>query len=232
MIGNQYFEFEERDSTLHYEMRFPRFHYGIAIALGLSMLCMSSVPVFADGPSAPTVTGSVNKATVTLSWNVPGGTSSFLGRRDTSAAPANTSAGTLLASPSASVTTYEDLNLPNGTYYYSVFAIGGITSGPGSVGPFTISFARGSKRSARLLRQQMLLNPTWSDTEPPALTDVGIFQSSDTAILKPAAPTPPVKKVILKAPRRIRSKVRMHAKPFTSPRTPSSASQGQTSSSS
>ncbi len=30
-------------------MRFPTFHFGEAIALGLSMLCMSTVPVFADG---------------------------------------------------------------------------------------------------------------------------------------------------------------------------------------
>ncbi len=30
-------------------MRFPRFNFGIAIALGLSQLCMSTVPVFADG---------------------------------------------------------------------------------------------------------------------------------------------------------------------------------------
>lgn len=30
-------------------MRFPRFHFRVAIALGLSCLCMSTVPVFADG---------------------------------------------------------------------------------------------------------------------------------------------------------------------------------------
>ncbi len=37
-------------------MRFPTFHFGEAIALGLSMLCMSTVPVFADGMVTVNVT--------------------------------------------------------------------------------------------------------------------------------------------------------------------------------
>ncbi len=39
-------------SRISLNVRFPRFHFGTAIALGLSMLCMSSVPVFADGSTS------------------------------------------------------------------------------------------------------------------------------------------------------------------------------------
>ena len=100
-------------------VRFPRFHFGTAIALGLMMLCMSSVPVFADGLFAPTLSANVNGSTVSLSWNVPAGTATFMLRRDTAAAPANTSEGTLVVLTADNTTiTYEDAGLASGTYYY------------------------------------------------------------------------------------------------------------------
>ncbi len=128
---------------LHFlSVRFPRFHFGTAIALGLSMLCMSVVPVFADGLSAPTLQASVSDSTITLTWNVPGGTHHFMLRRDTVSAPANSSAGTLvLNTADTSTTSYNDTGLANGTYYYSIFGVtaGSLFSSPGTKGPLTVN---------------------------------------------------------------------------------------------
>ncbi len=122
-------------------VRFPRFHFGTAIAMGLMMLCMSAVPVFADGIATPTLSASVSDQTVSLSWNVPGGTQTFMLRRSTVAAPSNSSDGTLVDTFANTTTTYDDTGLANGTYYYSVFAInGGLTSAPGSAGPVTVNY--------------------------------------------------------------------------------------------
>jgi hypothetical protein len=106
-------------------MRFPRFHFGAAIAMGLSMLCMSTVPVFADGVSAPTVSAVVDGNTIMLSWTIPPGAVSFVIRRSTSGFPASTSDGVLVATPDGAVSSYNDTALLDGTYYYSVFAFNG-----------------------------------------------------------------------------------------------------------
>ncbi len=122
-------------------MRFTRFHFGAALALGISMLCMSVVPVFADGVSAPTVSVTVEGSTVTLVWNIPAGAVSFIIRRGTGESPTTTTAGTLVATPTSPTTIYNDTNLPNGTYYYSIFAINAFdqTSPAGTDDPVTVS---------------------------------------------------------------------------------------------
>jgi len=124
-------------------MRFPRLHFGAIIAMGSTMLCMSMVPVFADGLVPPSLTASVSNATVTLSWNVPGGTNHFVLTRSTTAAPSNISEGTLVLTTADNTTTsYEDVLLESGTYYYSIFGRtsgGGLTSSPGSAGPLTVT---------------------------------------------------------------------------------------------
>lgn len=133
-------------------MRFPRLHFGAIIAMGSTMLCMSMVPVFADGLVPPTLTASVSNATVTLSWNIPGGTNHFVLRRSTSAAPSNMSEGTMILTTADNTTTsYEDVLLESGTYYYSIFGRtsgGGLTSSPGSAGPLSITVATASSSDA------------------------------------------------------------------------------------
>ncbi|UPA22885.1 immunoglobulin domain-containing protein [Candidatus Peribacteria bacterium] len=132
-------------------MRFPRLHFGAIIAMGSTMLCMSMVPVFADGLVPPTLTASVSNATVTLSWNVPGGTNHFVLRRSTSAAPSNMSEGTMILTTADNTTTsYEDVLLESGTYYYSIFGRssgGGLTSGAGSADPLTVTVVAASSEA-------------------------------------------------------------------------------------
>lgn len=181
-------------------MRFPRFHYGVAIALGLPMLCMSAVPVFADGLLPPTVSSSVDGSTINLSWDVPVGADHFIVRRSTTSAPSNTSEGTLiLTTADTSITSYADTDLENGTYYYSVFADDGFgfASGPGTAGPLTVNVHTGGAAAHNRIRKRYAeiaeglhgsAPEERNDTDAPSLSDVGIFIAGTGSTVKAENP--------------------------------------------
>ncbi|PIR54342.1 hypothetical protein COU75_01190, partial [Candidatus Peregrinibacteria bacterium CG10_big_fil_rev_8_21_14_0_10_42_8] len=169
-------------------MRFPRFHYGVAIALGLPMLCMSAVPVFADGIITPTVTSSVDGSTINLSWDAQAPADHFMVRRSVTSAPASTSSGTLVTTTvDNSTLSYADTDLENGNYYYSVFAIDAFdfASSPGTTGPLTVNVQTGGAAAHNRIRKRYaeiaagLLHGSATeernDTDTPSLSDVGIF---------------------------------------------------------
>jgi len=180
-------------------MRFPRFHFGTAIALGLPMLCMSAVPVFADGLSTPTVSSSVNESTVSLSWDAQGSADHFVVRRSTTSTPASISSGTLVTTTADNSTlSYEDTDLNNGTYYYGVFAIDSFdfATAPGSTGPLVINVQSGGSAAHRRIRKRYAEIAAGlhgsadgqNNAEPPSLSDVGIFvPGTGSIVAKPIA---------------------------------------------
>lgn len=71
----------------------------------------------------PSFSASASGSTVALSWTIPTGVGSFTIRKSTSGYPTSISDGSAVASNlDASVTTYNDTSLAEGTYYYSLFA--------------------------------------------------------------------------------------------------------------
>jgi len=137
---------------------------------------MSAVPVFADGLSAPTLTASVNGSTVSLTWNTPLGTTSFMIRRGTTAAPAITTDGTLVAT--SSLNAFQDTNIVDGTYYYSIFGHNGVIySHAGTNGPLTIHTPSGTSAAVKMLRMQNGLD---SRGYPLSSSSSSLFSSTAT----------------------------------------------------
>lgn len=87
-----------------------------------SLVANANATVDTTGPSAPTLTTTATDNRIDLSWDTPASTSTFVIRWSTVSAPANTAAGSLLATLTSSDTTYSHTGLSNGTYYYSIFA--------------------------------------------------------------------------------------------------------------
>ncbi len=83
----------------------------------------SSVTIDTTAPSAPTLAAEVSGGTgVSLSWDSPATTASFVLRRSTDTYPTSVSDGTTVTSTSSSVTSFSDTGLSDAMYYYSIFA--------------------------------------------------------------------------------------------------------------
>lgn len=74
-------------------------------------------------PEAPVLTTAATSSQIDLSWTVPAGTASFALRRSTSGFPTSPTDSTAVTTTNSAVTSFTQTNLPDGTYYYSIFAI-------------------------------------------------------------------------------------------------------------
>lgn len=85
-------------------------------------------------PEAPTLAVEATGSTISLSWSVPADTDTFMLRRDTTDFPASYTDGSTVTTTASSVTSLTQNSLPDGIYYYSIFArdSGGNYSSPGT----------------------------------------------------------------------------------------------------
>lgn len=134
--GNSYSDAGLADGTYYYSI----FNRTLGGEYGAALTASGTVSA---PPAAPIISGAVTGSRIDLNWTVPSGTHSFILRRtvDTGAAPASISDGTAVAPElDASVSSYAQTALADGTYYYSVFAknADGNPSGPGSTAALTV----------------------------------------------------------------------------------------------
>ncbi len=73
-------------------------------------------------PEPPTLSASDSGSTINLSWTTPTDTDTFIIRRSTTDFPLSTTDGLAVTTTDFSITSLADTNLPDGVYYYSIFA--------------------------------------------------------------------------------------------------------------
>ncbi len=73
-------------------------------------------------PDPPELSASASGNATTLTWSLPAGTDSFTLVRGTDGFPTSRGEGTVVTTTGSDVTGVSDAGLPDGTYYYSLFA--------------------------------------------------------------------------------------------------------------
>ena len=74
-------------------------------------------------PDAPLLSASATGNQINLSWTVPAYTANFELRRDTTDFPVSHTDGTAVTTTDSSVANLTESGMPDGTYYYSIFAV-------------------------------------------------------------------------------------------------------------
>jgi hypothetical protein len=145
-----------------------------------SLAGTASVTIDTTAPSTPVVSASVSGTSISLHWDVPLTTASFLLRRDTASFPMTVSQGTAVTS--TFLTSLTQSGLSDGTYYYSLFAGDdyGNYSSPGTVSATIDTTGPSAPTSLSAAVNNNTISLSWSNPPDADFASVVIRRSTTT----------------------------------------------------